>query len=197
MVQCQMERMTGDAILAGLIPELNVSIIYAHRKQVYMKNNKKLIIIIISIVVAIFIFTILAITLMSGLTAYFVSKNVGMAAGVQDGIADDIIKQVSPIYFPITPDFNATTADVDVTRYVKVSIVLTYTENAKELAVELPEKVYMIKDKIYAIIRSYTLEQLRTNEGIEKLKIEIKNEINGMLKNGKIDDVLLVDLTLS
>lgn len=159
--------------------------------------NKKLIIIIISIVVAIFIFTILAITLMSGLTAYFVSKNVGMAAGVQDGIADDIIKQVSPIYFPITPDFNATTADVDVTRYVKVSIVLTYTENAKELAVELPEKVYMIKDKIYAIIRSYTLEQLRTNEGIEKLKIEIKNEINGMLKNGKIDDVLLVDLTLS
>ena len=86
---------------------------------------------------------------------------------------------------------------MDVTRYVKVSIVLTYTENAKELAVELPEKVYMIKDKIYAIIRSYTLEQLRTNEGIEKLKIEIKNEINGMLKNGKIDDVLLVDLTLS
>ena len=108
-----------------------------------------------------------------------------------------MIKQPPPTYFPITPDFNANTADVDVTRYVKVSIVLTYTANAKQLAVELPERVYMIKDRVYSIIRSYNFDQLRTNEGIEQLKADIKREINSMLRNGQIDDVLFVDLILS
>ena len=161
--------------------------------------SKKLIIIIISIITAIFIFTILSITLISGLTAYFVSRSVGKTAtsGVQEEITDNIIKQASTTYFTITPDFNANTADVDITRYIKVKVILTYTDNAEELDVELSERIYMIKDIIYAIIRAYTFEQLRTNEGIEKLKIEIKNEINGILKNGKIDDVLFVDLTLN
>ena len=69
--------------------------------------------------------------------------------------------------------------------------------NAKQLAVELPEKIDIIKDKVYSIIGSYNLDQLRTNEGIERLKIEIKNEINNFLKTGKIDDVLFVDFILS
>ena len=159
--------------------------------------DKKLVIIIISIIASVFIFAILVIPLMSGITAYFVSKSVGRAAGVQDGIAGDMIKQPSPTYFPITPEFNANTADVDVTRYVKVSVVLTYTENSQELSVELPERVYMIKDIIYAMIRSYTFDELRTNEGIEQLKSDIKSEINSLLKTGQIDDVLLVDLKLS
>ena len=55
----------------------------------------------------------------------------------------------------------------------------------------------MIKDRIYAIIRSYTYDQLRTNEGIEQLKADIKREINSMLRNGQIDDVLFVDYILS
>ena len=117
-----------------------------------------------------------------------------LATTFMSGIADGYDKTPPPTYFPITPDFNATTADVDVTRYVKVSIVLTYTYNAKQLAVELSEKVYMIKDIIYAIIKTY---QLRTNEGIEQLKDDIKSVINALLKTGKIDDVLFVDLTLN
>ena len=120
-----------------------------------------------------------------------------LATTFMSGIADGYDKTPPPTYFPITPDFNATTADVDVTRYVKVSIVLTYTYNAKQLAVELSEKVYMIKDIIYAIIKTYTFDQLRTNEGIEQLKNDIKSVINAFLKTGKIDDVLFVDLTLN
>ena len=112
-------------------------------------------------------------------------------------MSDERIKQPPPSCFRITPDFNANTADMDVTRYFKVSIVLTYTANAKQLAVELPERVYMIKDRIYALISSYTYDQLRTNEGREQLKADIKREINSMLRNGQIDDVLFVDLILS
>lgn len=136
----------------------------------------------------------LIITMIISIIAYFVSRSVGMASGVQGGIADDIIKQPPPIYFPITPDFIAHTED---NRHVRVSIVLTYTVNAKQLAVELPEKIDVIKDKVYSIIGSYNLDQLRTNEVIERLKIEIKNEINNFLKTGKIDDVLFVDFILS
>ena len=55
----------------------------------------------------------------------------------------------------------------------------------------------MIKDRIYALISSYTYDQLRTNEGREQLIADIKREINSMLRNGQIDDVLFVDLILS
>ena len=161
------------------------------------KAKKKFTISPMIIKILMIIAAILVVALISGVIAFVVSKGVGRASGVQGGIADNMIKQPPPTYFQITPDFNANTADVDVTRYVKVSIVLTYTANAKQLAVELPERVYMIKDRVYAIIRSYNFDQLRTNEGIEQLKADIKREINSMLRNGQIDDVLFVDLILS
>lgn len=166
-------------------------------EQAEAKPKKKFSISPMIIKILMIIAALLVVILISGLIAYFVSKGVGKASGVQGGISDDMIKQPPPTYFRITPDFNANTADMDVTRYFKVSIVLTYTANAKQLAVELPERVYMIKDRIYALISSYTYDQLRTNEGREQLKADIKREINSMLRNGQIDDVLFVDLILS
>lgn len=166
-------------------------------EQTEEKSKRKFTISPMIIKMLMIIAAILVVALISGVIAFVVSRGVGRAQGVQGGIADDMIKQPPPTYFAITPDFNANTADVDVTRYVKVSIVLTYTANAKQLAVELPERVYMIKDRVYSIIRSYNFDQLRTNEGIEQLKADIKREINSMLRNGQIDDVLFVDLILS
>ncbi|MEI0531484.1 flagellar basal body-associated FliL family protein [Brachyspira pilosicoli] len=140
---------------------------------------------------------ILVVALISGLIAFFVSKSVGRAAGVNAGVVDGMIKQPPPTYFPITPEFNVNTADMDVARFVRVSIVLTYTTNVKQLAVELPERGYMIRDRIYSLISSYTYDQLRTNEGREQLKADIKREINSMLKNGQIDDILFDSFLLS
>ena len=74
---------------------------------------------------------------------------------------------------------------------------MTYTTNVKQLAVELPERGYMIRDRIYSLISSYTYDQLRTNEGREQLKADIKREINSMLKNGQIDDILFDSFLLS
>ena len=86
---------------------------------------------------------------------------------------------------------------MDVARYVRVSIILTYTTNVKQLAVELPERVYMIRDRITTILSSYTYDQLRTNEGREQLKADIKREINSMLRNGQIDGILFDNFLLS
>lgn len=166
-------------------------------EQPEAKPKKKFTISPMIIKILMIIAAILVVALISGVIAAFVARGVGRAGGVQGGIADDMIKQPPPTYFPITPAFNANTADMDVTRYVKVSIVLTYTSNTKQLAVELPERVYMIKDRIYSIIRSYNYDQLRTNEGISMLKADIKREINSMLRNGQIDDVLFEELILS
>ena len=161
------------------------------------KSKKKFTISPMIIKILMIIAAILVVALISAVIAFVVSKGVGRAYGVQGGIADDMIKQPPPTYFAITPDFNVNTADVDVTRYVKVSIVLGYRTNIKQLAVELPERVYMIKDRVYAIISSYHFDQLRTNEGREQLKADIKREINSMLRNGQIDDVFFVDFILS
>ena len=104
------------------------------------KSKKKFTISPMIIKILMIIAALLVVILISGLIAYFVSKGVGKASGVQGGISDDMIKQPPPTYFAITPDFNVNTADVDVTRYVKVSIVLGYRTNIKQLAVELPER---------------------------------------------------------
>ena len=140
---------------------------------------------------------ILVVALISGLIAFFVSKSVGKAAGVQGGVVDDMVKQPPPSIYRIDPEFNVNTADMDVARYVKVSIILTYTTNVKQLAVELPERFYMIRDRITTILSSYTYDQLRTNEGREQLKADIKREINSMLRNGQIDGILFDNFLLS
>lgn len=166
-------------------------------EQTEAKPKKKFTISPMIIKILMVIAAVLVVALISGVIAAFVARGVGRAAGVQGGITDDMIKQPPPTYFPITPAFNANTSDMDVTRYIKVSVVLTYTSNTKQLAVELPERVYMIKDRIYSIIRAYNYDQLRTNEGIEMLKADIKREINSMLRNGQIDDVLFEELIIS
>ena len=139
---------------------------------------------------------ILVVALISGLIAFFVSKSVGKAAGVQGGVVDDMVKQPPPSIYRIDPEFNVNTADMDVARYVKVSIILTYTTNTKQLAVELPERFYMIRDRITTILSSYTYDQL-TNDGREQLKADIKREINSMLRNGQIDGILFDNFLLS
>ncbi len=140
---------------------------------------------------------ILVMALMSGLIAFLVSKSVSKAVGVEGGISDDMVKQDPSNYYQIVPEFNVNTADLDVARYVRVSIVLTYTGNAKKLAVELPNRTFLMRDKISTILSSYTYDTLRHNEGKAELKEEIKRTVNSMLKNGQIDDVLFDNFLLS
>lgn len=140
---------------------------------------------------------ILIMALMSGFIAFIVSRSVSKAVGVEGGISDDMTKQDPSNYYQIVPEFNVNTADLDVARYVRVSIVLTYTGNAKKLAVELPNRTFLMRDRISTILSSYTYDTLRHNQGKAELKEEIKRSVNSMLKNGQIDDVLFNDFLLS
>lgn len=140
---------------------------------------------------------VLVVALISGLIAFVVSKSVSKTSGVNAGIKDDMLKQAPPTYFQINPEFNVNTADLDVTRFVRVSVILTYTSNVKQLSAELPERTFMMIDRISTILRSYTYDELRTNEGIEQLKEDIKREINSMIRNGQIDGVLFTGFLLS
>ena len=158
---------------------------------------KKLVLSPMIVKVLMVVAAILVVALVSGLIAFVVSKSVGRASGVQGGIVDDMIKQPPPTYFAISPEFNVNTADMDVARYIRVAIVLTYTTNVKQLSVELPERLYMIRDRITTILSSYTYDQLRTNEGREQLKADIRREINSMLRNGQIDGILFDNFLLS
>lgn len=140
---------------------------------------------------------VLVMALMSGLIAFIVSRSVSKAVGVEGGISDDMAKQDPSNYYQIVPEFNVNTADLDVARYVRVSIVLTYTGNAKKLAVELPNRTFLMRDRISTILSSYTYDTLRHNQGKAELKEEIKRTVNSMLKNGQIDDVLFDNFLLS
>lgn len=140
---------------------------------------------------------VLVVALISGGIAFLVSRSVGRAGAVEGGIRDNMMKAAPPTYYVITPEFNVNTADLDVARYVRVNIVLAYSANVKKLSAELPERAYMMKDRISTILSSYTYNILRTNDGREQLKQDIKREINSMLRNGQIDDVLFDSFLLS
>lgn len=140
---------------------------------------------------------VLVAALISGLIAFVVSKSVSKAAGVDGGISDDMRRQAPPTYFAISPEFNVNTADLDVARYVRVGIVLSYSQNTKLLSVELPERTFLLRDRISSIISSYAYDTLRRNEGRQQLKEDIKREVNSMLRNGQIDEVLFDNFLLS
>ena len=74
------------------------------------------------------------------------------------------------------------------TIYISVSIILTYQDNVRMLAVEFPEISYILKDEIYSIFAEYQTEPFMNN--MQEVKERIRKSVNDNLSSGKIKDVL-------
>lgn len=82
-------------------------------------------------------------------------------------------------------------------RYLRLSpvIVIQY-ENKKKIEKELEEKKYQIKDVLLILLRSKTMEEISTAQGVEHLKRQMADVVNGILESGRVGEVYFTEFLL-
>lgn len=95
--------------------------------------------------------------------------------------------------FPLE-EFTVNLLSENGSHYLKTKISLELSE--PKMAEELEAKKAVIRDKILRTLSSKSLEEVSTLKGKEKLGDEMKQELNGMLKDGEINGVYFTDFVI-
>lgn len=61
---------------------------------------------------------------------------------------------------------------------------------------QLEQREEQVKDRIISIMRQQTPEDIATNEGLDALKVHLKEAIDGVLSEGHVVDVYFFDLVV-
>jgi len=85
-------------------------------------------------------------------------------------------------------------ADKDADRYLKVTIILEI-EN-EQVKQEVEKRLPQIKDSITTLLFTKTSRELKTAEGVEKLKEEILRRVNAILPLGGVKNVYFTDFVI-
>ncbi|NPA16671.1 flagellar basal body-associated FliL family protein [Persephonella sp.] len=85
-------------------------------------------------------------------------------------------------------------ADKDADRYLKVTIILE-VEN-EQVKQEVEKRLPQIKDSITTLLFTKTSKELKTAEGVEKLKEEILRRVNAILPLGGVKNVYFTDFVI-
>lgn len=88
-------------------------------------------------------------------------------------------------------EFIVNLADKD-TKYLKVKLDVVYKKNTK-LDEELKTKKSILRDRVIAIIRTKTEDELNRDTNLEKFKAQVLEAINPVLEEGKIAEVVTQD----
>ncbi len=136
----------------------------------------------------------LVIILAAGTSYVAVRFFFGTANGAGEEEAENSYNQ-SEIY-PVfeQQNFAVKLTDEGRAHYIKTSIVLAM-DDAK-LAKELQQRAPQIRDTIITILRNKSSSDLNHVQGTQKLKEEIKDEINSYLKDGKIVEIYFTDIVI-
>lgn len=90
--------------------------------------------------------------------------------------------------------FVANLADKDADRYIKVTIIMQVEdEKVKE---EATKKLPQIKDSINTLLFTKTSDELKSPEGIERLKEEIIRRTNAILPLGGVKDIYFTEFII-
>lgn len=90
--------------------------------------------------------------------------------------------------------FIANLADRDADRYIKVTIVIEVQDD--KIKAEATKRMPQIKDSINTLLFTKTSEELKSPEGIEKLKEEIIKRTNAILPLGGVKDVYFTEIII-
>ncbi|NLJ79464.1 MAG: hypothetical protein GX335_00345 [Firmicutes bacterium] len=77
-------------------------------------------------------------------------------------------------------------------RFIRTEIVLEIRDKKTER--ELEKRMPQVRDQIISLVRAYRSEELRSEAGLELLRLEIVNSLNRLLLKGEIINVFFVDL---
>jgi len=79
--------------------------------------------------------------------------------------------------------------------YIKLSMV--FLLNDKHCEKEVQSKDSEIRDKVFTILRSKTHDSVKDSNGMEELRVEIKESLNQLLNGGRIVDVYFTDIIVN
>ncbi len=160
----------------------------AQEEKVSSENGggNKLILIIIVVL-------LLLLLVIGGVVAYFLLSSDNPSDQTQPQVEKKVEKpkkvseaaEIGPIY-PLDP-FTVNLKSSNATRYLKCTINLEL--DSPDTQPELDKMKPAIRDLIIRILSSKTVPEISTSKGKEKLKEEIKKNINAMLATGEIRNV--------
>ncbi|MCX8058400.1 MAG: flagellar basal body-associated FliL family protein [Spirochaetes bacterium] len=127
--------------------------------------------------------------------SYFVTKSM-VEKPQMEATYESTTAKLEPYSTWEPGEFSINTADIDEVHFVSVKIALAFDKNNTILASELDSRKAQIRDMINNILSSKFMRELVTIEGKNNLKLEIKNSINNILKNGRISDVYFIDFVV-
>lgn len=90
--------------------------------------------------------------------------------------------------------FIANLSDRDADRYIKVTIVMEVQD--EKVKQEATKRMPQIKDSINTLLFTKTSEELKSPEGIERLKEEIIKRTNAILPLGGVKDVYFTEFII-
>lgn len=102
---------------------------------------------------------------------------------------------IYPIEGSITVNLKSPNPD-DVTRGGYLLFDVTLILGDKNLAQELTVKKDIVRSIIISTVISYTSENLQSSQGVQKLKVDIVNNINSILQDGRVSAVVFPNFTL-
>jgi|YNPMSStandDraft_2_1061718.scaffolds.fasta_scaffold00003_42 flagellar FliL protein len=127
--------------------------------------------------------------------SYFVTKSMVEKPQIESTYESTTAK-LEPYSTWEPGEFSINTADIDEVHFISVKIALAFDKNNTILSSELDSRKAQIRDIINIILSSKYMRELVTTEGKNNLKLEIKNSINNILKNGRISDIYFVDFVV-
>lgn len=82
-------------------------------------------------------------------------------------------------------------------KYVKVSLAMTYDSKNKKALDSINTNIYKIKDTIITIFKDKSVNELESSEGIESIKLEIKDTINSILESEIVLSIYFTNLLVN
>ncbi|MFW6138142.1 MAG: flagellar basal body-associated FliL family protein [Spirochaetota bacterium] len=134
--------------------------------------------------------------IISGTVAYLVSQRVSTPPAPEK-TSPELVPRTKPLMYFEMQGFSINTNDVDEQHFLKITLALGYSQGSMELQSELNRRRPQLRDIVISVVGEKEYEDLNTKDKREKLKEEIKNRINEVLMNGKIEHVAYTEFVLT
>jgi|YNPMSStandDraft_2_1061718.scaffolds.fasta_scaffold00176_32 flagellar FliL protein len=141
--------------------------------------------------------TVIVAVVISVVVSFFIINAVTSKKSEEVYRTVKITPKPAPLAIFMLDDFRLNTADIDEPRFVRAKIILGYNGGNKQLQTELVERKVQLRDIVLRILNRKEKRDIDTEEGKERLKEEIKKEINNILVNGEIEEVYFDEFVIS
>lgn len=148
---------------------------------------------IFKIIIVVFLAAIL---LGGGAFAGFIFANKSSTvAGDTDKNTNQVLQ---PKTFSLGDDFVVNLQSDGASRYLKAKIYLGFpdTEGSEVMESELESNKPIIRDAVNTVIRSKKAEEFKDEASVEKIKGEMMNRINPLLKEGQIVAIYFYEIII-